>query len=827
MTEKKKGTRYAVVDLEATGTGSNAKIIQVGIVILQNGEVVTTYETDINPHESLTPHIRQLTGISNKRLRKAPDFGQVAEEIYRLIEDAVFVAHNVKFDGNLLAEALFFEGYDLWTPRVDTVELAQLFFPTLEKYSLGNLAEALDIELEQAHTAMSDAMATAQLLLKIQDKIAQLPKTTIEQVLELGDNLIHETRLVIEEVYEQMSDYTGDAYISVHGLMLKKEMEEKASLPLAADFSENLQQLGLEARPLQAEFARLVGERLEDQGSVHFIQAQAGLGKTYGYLLPLLAGTEQPLLISVPTRILQQQIMEQEGKELAKTFHISIQSIKASQHFLKLENFWQTLQREDDNRLLNRHKMQVLVWLCETETGDLNEIKQRQRYESYFDELRHDGQVSVHSVFAEWDFWRRLQSKAQRSRVLLTNHAYFLHHLSDQDYLFANRVLVIDEAQKLLLTAESFTSQKMALTPLLNILQSYRDHASDLLEKRLYESSFFELQQVILEAKRDHQTEIPQVSLQQLLQNLEELEELPTPLEELRWFLGYYDQFWLEGERVDGQWVLSLQGSQLDLLDVASLLPQEKIFCISATLELGRKISLADLLGFSEATMDILPHKKSPQQELILLKDIPALVDLELPEQAHFIANTLQELTKQERPILVFFTSKALLAAVSEVLDSLEMEHLAQYKHGDEMVIKKRFERGECLLLLGTGAFWEGVDFSSQPEMIQVIPRLPFDNPKDTLVRKMNHHLRKEGKQPFYDYNLPVMLLKLKQAIGRTKRADHQRSAVILLDHRVLQKRYSRQITRFLKAEYTVATLDMAELAFHVQTFFAQSIKKK
>lgn len=823
MTEKKKGTRYAVVDLEATGTGSNAKIIQVGIVILQDGEVVDTYETDINPHETITPHIQKLTGISNQRLRKAPDFSQVAEEIYRLIEDAVFVAHNVKFDGNLLAESLFFEGYDLWTPRVDTVELAQLFFPTLEKYGLGNLAEELGLELEQAHTAIADAMATAQLLLKIQEKIARLPKTTIGQILDLADHLVHETRLVIEEVYGKMSDYAGDDYVYVHGLMMKKERQNRSNLPLSENFSENIRHLGLESRPLQVDFARLVEERLQDQGRVHFIQAQAGLGKTYGYLLPLLAGTEQPLLISVPTRILQQQIMEKEGKQLAEVFHIPIQSIKSSKHFLKLDYFWETLQREDNNRLLNRHKMQLLVWLCETETGDLDEVKQRQRYESYFDELRHDGNVSVHSIFAEWDFWRRLQSKAQQSRVLLTNHSYFLHHLKDQEYLFANRVLVVDEAQKLLLTAEEFTSQKRSLLQLLTTLQSCRDRATDLLEKRLYESSLFELEQMVLEAQKGSQKEVPTTNIGQLIQNLQELQELPAPLIDLQWFLEYYDQFWLNEEGEDEQRVPILQGSQLELLDVASLLVQRKIFCISATLELGRKISLSDLLGFTEASLDMLPTQKNRQQELILLKDLPALVDLELPNQARFIAHSLLDLTEHERPILVLFTSKALLLAVSEMLDALEIEHLAQHKHGEEMVLKKWFERGECLLLLGTGAFWEGVDFSNQAEMIQVIPRLPFDNPKDKLVQKINHHLREEGKQPFYDYNLPVMLLKLKQAIGRTKRTIHQRSAVLLLDHRVLQKRYSRQIIRFLKDEYQVSTIDGEDLSAHLQDFFAQS----
>ncbi len=99
--------KYAIVDLEATGTGSTAKIIQVGIVILENGEIKQTYQTDINPHEALEEHIKQLTGLSDQRLSQAPDFSQVAREIYELIEDAVFVAHNVKFDANLLADSLF------------------------------------------------------------------------------------------------------------------------------------------------------------------------------------------------------------------------------------------------------------------------------------------------------------------------------------------------------------------------------------------------------------------------------------------------------------------------------------------------------------------------------------------------------------------------------------------------------------------------------------------------------------------------------------------------------------------------------------------------
>ena len=80
------------MDLEATSAGSNAKIIQVGIVIVEDGVITQSYETDVNPHERLDEHIKQLTGLTDARLRKAPEFAQVAKEIFELIEDAVFVA---------------------------------------------------------------------------------------------------------------------------------------------------------------------------------------------------------------------------------------------------------------------------------------------------------------------------------------------------------------------------------------------------------------------------------------------------------------------------------------------------------------------------------------------------------------------------------------------------------------------------------------------------------------------------------------------------------------------------------------------------------------
>ncbi|MGQ7372123.1 bifunctional DnaQ family exonuclease/ATP-dependent helicase [Streptococcus suis] len=820
MKETKSSNRYTVVDLEATGTGIDAKIIQIGIVIVENGQIVETFSTDINPYEPLDEHIVDLTGITDKQLSQAPSLGQVAGQIYELLADAIFVAHNVTFDANLLAEALFFEGYELRTPRVDTVELSQVFFPTIDKYSLGNLSDKLDLGLDQAHTALADATATANLLLKIQEKILSLPKSMVEQLVQLSDCLLYESRLVIEELLPQLSEQVSLDLVCCHGLFLQESIEVPVSRKFSDDFVTNLGLLGLYERKKQTAFAGLVEERLSDEQQVHFIQAQAGLGKTYGYLLPLLAKTDQKLLVSVPTKLLQEQIMSKEGKRLSEVFHISISSLKAPQHFIKLDNYWQTLQRQDDNRLVNQFKMQVLVWLSETQTGDLDELKQKQRYQAYFDEIAHDGKLSEDSLFWDQDFWRKVQRRAVDSRLLITNHAYFLSHLKDQDPLMNQRLVVIDEAQKLLLAAENLATGQVNMTQLLQTLQSKKDRTSNLLDQRLYESCQFELQHLMTDFRKQADREITRTDLDQLRQNLLELQDYD--LQELTDLLTYYERFWLEDHLLADKRLTYLRGTKEDLLDVSSYLPQGKIFCISATLDISSKVNLADLLGFQEVTFDRLPHQLTTNQQIIIPRGLPDIQSLTKEEHAGFIAERLGEIAELGRPILVLFTSISLLLEVADLLEEASLPYLAQHKHGTDASLKRRFERGECQILLGTGIFWEGADFADQDQMIQVIPRLPFENPKDSFVQKVNRKLIQEGKNPFYDYHLPMMMIKLKQAIGRTNRYDRQESAVLLLDNRLQTKQYGQQVIDFLEQDYPVEGVQETAIMDALSYFFSE-----
>lgn len=813
MTQEKR--KYAVVDLEATSASSNAKIIQVGIVIIENSQIVKTYETDVNPHEKLTSHIRQLTGLTDKRLRKAPDFSQVAREIYELIEDAIFVAHNVKFDANLLAEALFWEGFELVTPRVDTVELAQVFFPMFEKYNLGILCEQLDIPLKHAHTAIADASATATLFLKIQEKIQKLPKELVEYLLTFSNSLIYESRLAIEDAFDHMSDFTCHDLVKRQGIFLRKSKKIKKARKLSKNFQHNINLLALEERKEQDEFAHAVEQALKSHQS-SFLQAQTGLGKTYGYLLPALGQTSKQILVTVPTKVLQDQIVANEGQNLEQIFHISLHSLKSPANYLKLDFFYDSLQQVDDNRLVNRCKMLLLVWLTETESGDLDEIGQRHRYQTYLQQVLHDGKLSKKSHFWDTDFWQKGQEKSKRSRVLVTNHAYFLTRLEDDKSIVENRLLIVDEAQKLFLALENLSRKSLNMTKCLQQIQLELKEVNTILERRLLEDIQFELAHAIEQFQRYRKNELAKETCSKLRQDLSEINT--SSLSDLRAiFATKYNQFWLKEERFDDYRVTMLEAACLEMLDFRALLPEEvQVLFVSATLEISKKVHLAHLLGFEHAPFYQLPQKQKYQQKIWLDKNFPNVVELDIDIYADLIVKWVHKLATQGVPLLVLFTSKSLLLAVS---DRLRLPHLAQYKNGEAANIKRRFDRGESSILLGAGSFWEGTDFSSQKQMIEVITRIPFDNPSDFFTQKLNRKLRQEGKNPFYDYSLPVAILRIKQALGRTIRHQEQQSAVVILDNRILTKRYGRQIQTALEKVAPLSITSMKQIPKEMEQF--------
>lgn len=152
---------FAIVDIETTGGyASGNGITEVSIHIHDGEKVIQRFETLINPDTPIPYYISGLTGITDEMVRNAPSFSMVAEEIFTLLNNRVFVAHSVNFDYSFLKNALKDYEYELNCKKLCTLRLSRKIFPNLPSYSLGNLCGSLEIPITNRHRAGGDARAT-------------------------------------------------------------------------------------------------------------------------------------------------------------------------------------------------------------------------------------------------------------------------------------------------------------------------------------------------------------------------------------------------------------------------------------------------------------------------------------------------------------------------------------------------------------------------------------------------------------------------------------------------------------------------------------------
>lgn len=155
---------YAVVDIETTGGHANAHgITEIAIIIHDGNQIIEQYETLVNPFQDIPIFVQGLTGISNEMVKKAPPFREVAPKIFSLLDQKIFVAHNVNFDYSFVHHHLKKEGFNLQSKKLCTVRLARKIFPGLPSYSLGKLTRNFNISIANRHRAGGDAFATATL----------------------------------------------------------------------------------------------------------------------------------------------------------------------------------------------------------------------------------------------------------------------------------------------------------------------------------------------------------------------------------------------------------------------------------------------------------------------------------------------------------------------------------------------------------------------------------------------------------------------------------------------------------------------------------------
>lgn len=455
--------KYAVVDLETTGQSkSKDHIIQIAIVMMENGEITETYSTFVNPQMEIPGFIQELTNISEDEVRDAPTFPEIAERVYELISDAIFVAHNVEFDYSFLQSEMKRANMSkLYCKTIDTLELCKILFPSSDSYQLGDLAKDLNIELAQAHRADDDALATAKLLRKCWERLLALPLRTLEQIhkytFQLKSNIAQMIFEAIRIKREQIQSYD---FINYRGITLKKQesliIERTVNEDYPITSTEKLTLLkksipNAEKRAAQFQMMDNIWAALLEEEEIA-IEASTGIGKSIGYLVPAFYYANQvrkPVLISTYTAHLMDQLMLEELPKLERMVGQKVRavSIKGMSHYIDLQLFAEQLATKADSYDEIIVRLQILVWLTMTETGDLNELNITGGGMLFVDKIRKTVRAKVKPDVV--DFFELAITRAQRAQILVTNHSMLLADMNRKEKVFTKiSGIIFDEAHQ-------------------------------------------------------------------------------------------------------------------------------------------------------------------------------------------------------------------------------------------------------------------------------------------------------------------------------------------------------------------------------------------
>jgi len=149
---------FSFVDIETTGTHlRHDRVIEIGILRVENGKLVQTYNQLINPQTYVSPFISQMTGILPDDLEDAPTFDLVKDDIYELLQDSIFVAHNVRFDHGFLKNEFRRYDFDLSLKQLCTVKLSRTLFPEHRHHNLDAIVQRFGFSIKHRHRAFDDA----------------------------------------------------------------------------------------------------------------------------------------------------------------------------------------------------------------------------------------------------------------------------------------------------------------------------------------------------------------------------------------------------------------------------------------------------------------------------------------------------------------------------------------------------------------------------------------------------------------------------------------------------------------------------------------------
>ena len=834
-------TIYAIVDLETTGTDVlKDQIIQFACTLVQDNQILHTFSTDINPGFAVPKNIQHLTGLTNRRLVKAPYFEDVALMIENILQGTVFVAHNVHFDYQFLSNTFVKYGFDpLTIPAIDTVDLAQIFLPMQSSYRLNDLVTNLGISHENPHQADSDAKVTAELFLYLVQIIESLPIKTLTQICQRCDLLSMQTGDFIKKCQE-LRQLEGKVATKIYDLELVEDIWVKksrvyptkshhlASYPKTKKAKEKI--LGKSLSNEQAKLMNLIYQnryslKKEQLAEEVTIDVNCELSHPENIFLPLSYFTSDdfPVILGYESDIWWQNWQKLTSKSIYSRLHYI--HYYPDDQYIDLHQFSQMLRQIPDQKFTSILQMMILVWLTQTQTGSLVELGLYQQSHSFFQ------QVNCQSVDLNPDsyFLKRRSIEMQCAQVVLFRQKDVLLANFDEVFQdFAYRQVIFEEAQYLL-PLQKFNHRRVDiqnLQKLINQVLKAKKHpaiASILSLINDFQRQVFDQWVSLVSVKLINESEfvaLPQSfqrQINQLLNYYEEFivyisssnnheidHEIINIVQQFQLLLAWFGDF---QETTVHTWFLEKNHLHFIRYDFTNMI--DTISTDAAKIFIGNHLSLpyqknyfAEKLSLNNVKVKQLKEKERtflPRIEVVQ-KGI-SIPEVTNEEFSQYIAKILMhEILNQQGSTLVLFNSKEVLRYVyedlSETINQAGIELFALGQNTSLSKIKKRYEENDNQFVFLLNQYLDDSFLADFQFKRVILTRLPFHNPSEPLTLAYQKYLENLDIDAFQREALPTAGIRLARCLDLV--ANQPEAKLLILDKRLISTTYGKKLQKIL-----------------------------
>jgi len=592
---------------------------------------------------------------------------------------------------------------------------------------------------------------------------------------------------------------------------------------------------GYQPRAAQLEMAEAIAKAIDDNENL-IAEAGTGTGKTFAYLVPAIQSGKK-VIISTGTKNLQDQLFNKDLPVIRKAMKTPFLAalLKGRANYLctyRLTNSMTSslgFSKEDAASLAK-----ISSWAKRTKTGDVSEMSDV----AEADPIWYQATSSIDNClgqdcpdFAEC-FLVKARKKAQESEILVVNHHLLCADWSIRDNGFGEllpnaEVVIIDEAHQLADTASNFLGITVSAKQLNDLakdsLMEYFKDATDIPALRTAcEDLEHEVKDLRLafgiELRRGDWQDIDNnpklaagmIAVKDQLQRVsDQLELASVKTKGLETCFKRADELVQQLKVIlednSGKWIrwyetykntFSLSRTPLDIAgEFRAFMAQHKATWIftSATLSVGNRFDhFANNLGLGNAATASWssPFDFANQSLFYHPKGLPQPNDPDfIPRIVEFALPVLQ--ASKGRAFFLFTSHRALQEAAALLRDKIDYPLLIQGSRPKGVLLDQFKDAGNAVLL-GTSSFWEGVDVRGEALSCVIIDKLPFASPGDPVLKARMEAMTKQGRNPFFTYQLPTAVIALRQGIGRLIRDVTDRGVLMVCDPRLLKRSYGQ-----------------------------------